>query len=337
MLGSKALAKMMFQFRKYQQGMLWLLTHNMAKAVKSADPEERRHARNYLLATIGMTGTFAGTLGLPFIGTMGFVANMIAAAFGDADDPWDWEEELRNTYAEWFGDEVGRALSKGVLASVGIDMSKRVGLGDVASPLPFTRTGNNGRETVGNVLAGLGGASMGTVADTYDGIVALAGGDVAKGLQKIIPLKAAKDAIKATTLASEGLIDSRGATVLAADQFSPWDVALRGSGLSTVKESEYWDANEKVQGAKKAADDVRTKLLREVAMARIEGEDTADIMEKIAAFNERHPEKGVRIDQSSILKRIQQERKMARERNEAGVRTDKRTQPFLDRGAFAYE
>ncbi|MDV7402508.1 hypothetical protein RZS08_64395, partial [Arthrospira platensis SPKY1] len=64
-LGSKALARLMMQFRKFQQGMVYLVVKNAYDAYKGETKEDRRIARRTLAGVFGTTGLMAGTLGLP--------------------------------------------------------------------------------------------------------------------------------------------------------------------------------------------------------------------------------------------------------------------------------
>ena len=337
--GSKPLAKMIFQFRKFQQGMLYLIAKNISDAMPGSkvSKEDRRIARRTIAGLYMTTGLMAGTTGMPLMGTVGLtgILNLIAAAFGDDDEPWDAEVEYRNFLNDWLGKDMALLVAKGLPAYLGADLSQRVGMGDIANPIPFVQRGQTGQSTVANVLYAAGGASVGMAGTMYDGIVAMANGDVMKGMEKVIPVKAVKDALRTYRYADEGMTDKRGNVILAPEKFDAWDLALRGMGFTPTKESEYYAANAAMQGAKTAATDVRTRLLREYSEAKLKGESTEDIDAKIADFNERHPEKTVKIDMSTKLKAVQARRKMAAERNEAGLRIGKNEKPFADTARFA--
>lgn len=337
--GSKPLAKMIFQFRKYQQGMLYLIAKNISDALpnSNATKEDRRIARRTIAGLYATTGLMAGTTGMPLMGTVGLagIANLIAAAFGDEDEPWDFEVEYRNFLTDWLGKDMALLVAKGLPAYLGADLSKRVGMGDIANPIPFVQRGQTGQSTVANVLYAAGGAPIGMVGTMYDGIVAMANGDVMKGMEKVIPVKAVKDALRTYRYADEGMTDKRGNVILSPEKFDAWDLTLRGMGFTPTKESEYYAANAAMQEAKTAATDVRTRLLREYSEAKLKGESTEDIDAKIVDFNSRHPEKTVKIDYSTKLKAVQARRKMAAERNEAGLRIGKNEKPFADEARFA--
>jgi hypothetical protein len=337
--GSKPLAKMIFQFRKYQQGMLYLIAKNISDALPNskATAEDRRIARRTIAGLYATTGLMAGTTGMPLMGTVGLagIANLIAAAFGDDDEPWDFEVEYRNFLTDWLGKDMALLVAKGLPAYLGADLSKRVGMGDIANPIPFVQRGQTGQSTVANVLYAAGGAPIGMVGMMYDGIVAMANGDVMKGMEKVIPVKAVKDALRTYRYADEGMTDKRGNVILPPEKFDAWDLTLRGMGFAPTKESEYYAANAAMQTAKTAATDVRTSLLREYSEAKLKGESTQEVDAKIAEFNERHPEKGVKIDMSTKLKSVQARRKMAAERTESGLRVGKYEKPFASEARFA--
>lgn len=339
--GSKPLAKMIFQFRKYQQGMLYLLAKNISDALPNskATKEDRRIARRTIAGLYMTTGLMAGTTGMPLVGTVGVagIANLIASAFGDDDEPWDFEAEYRNFLTDWLGKDMALLVAKGLPAYLGADLSKRVGMGDIANPIPFVQRGQTGQSTVANVLYAAGGAPIGMVGTMYDGLVAMANGDVMKGVEKVVPVKAVKDALRTYRYADEGMTDKRGNVILAPEKFDTWDLALRGMGFAPAKESEYYAANAAMQAAKTAATDVRNRLLREYSEAKLKGESTEAVDAKIVEFNDRHPEKGIKIDFSTKLKSVQARRKMAAERTESGVRIGKYEKPFASEARFATE
>lgn len=337
-LGSAALAKLTMQFRRYQQGMLWLIAKNVFDAMisKNATAQEKQEAKRTLLGLFTTTGVMAGSLGLPMAGTVAFIASMIAKAAGDEDEPWDAETEYRNWLTELMGKDAAEAVAKGLPAWMfNVDLSKRVGLGDVASPLPFMRQGKTTKETAANALLAMAGAPVSTTVDVIDGLSMMNDGEWAKGAEKVIPLKLAQNIVKAGRYQNEGMTKPNGEVILPPDKFSLADIGVLGLGLPTATESRYYEATKAIESKKAAAKDVRSKLLGRYAQAKMAGEDTADVMEKIKSFNERHPERGVRIDASSRVKSVQARRRAARERGESGVSMSKANKPYLSEAEFA--
>ena len=338
--GSAALAKIVMQFRRYQQGMLWLICKNVYDGLisKNATSEEKREAKRTLFGLFTTTGIMAGTTGLPMFGTATFAASMIAAAFGDEDEPWDAEVEYRNWLTEMLGKDGAEAVSKGLPAWLfNADLSKRVGLGDIASPLPFARQGKTTKDTAANTLLAMAGAPVATVVDIVDGVSMMSHGDWMKGAEKAIPLKLAQNVVKASRYEYEGMSKANGEIILPPDKFSAADIMLRGVGISTATESDYYEGTQAIEKAKAAAKDVRIRLIAKFVQAKMAGEPTADIRSDIQEFNKRHPQKGVRIDRSSLIKSEQARRRAARERSASGVSTSKANKPYLSEAEFAVQ
>lgn len=328
--GSKALAKMVFQFRKYQQGMVYLITSNAKDAFKGD-----KEAMKTLFGVMATTGLMAGATGLPFAGSLFWLATAIGSMFDDDDEPFDARESFRNYLADMLGDQFALAVTKGLPTLMGFDISGNVGMGNIGMPLPYVRDGKKPSDSMKEMLASAAGAPFGTMMEMADGFGELMDGDMVKGATHVIPLKLAKNIIKAADFKANGMVDSKGNVILPSERFDGWDVAFRAAGFSTTKETEYYEANSAMQKAKQAASDTRTALLREYAEARIKGETIPDFQDRIADFNTRHPEKGVRIDQSSLLKAVQTRKQLSQGRTETGLRQDKTMKPYLHRAAFA--
>jgi hypothetical protein len=326
-LGSKSLARIVMQFRKFQQGVAYLLISNAYDALKAEDIETKREARKTLLGLFVTTGLLAGSLGFPGAGTAMFIANMIGQRFDDDDDPFDAETAWKNFLADQAGPEVGAILAKGLPVAFGVDLSKNLGLGDVLSPTPFYRSGSTGKESAGNMLLSLAGAPAGTVADIWDGIYKLGEGDIDKAVEQMIPLKLAKNVLRSIRYSDEGMTDSRGNTVLTADEFNPWDLALRAMGFKTTKESNYYEANQAVNDSYYAMMKVRDKLIREAT------KDGIQITDAIREFNARHPQN--RITYDTLRKSLKEQRRMAQQRTSYGVYAGKQKKPYLERARFA--
>jgi hypothetical protein len=331
-MGSKQLARVMFQFRKYQQGMIYLLTKNAYDAVKGGTPQEKEVARRTLAGLFTTTFLFAGAAGLPAAGTIQWLVEALTPE--DDDEDWDFAVELRNYFTDLYGPEVAEVLSRGAMTALGVDISKRVGMGDIFSPLPFFKQGKTGQDQVANALLSAGGAPVSMMANIYDGLMKVADGDVMKGMEKIVPIKLAQNMIRAARYNEEGMTDTRGNTILGEERFGFWDKAFRAAGFQTTQESRYYEANAAVQKAEKAAMDRRNRLVTKWARAKMNNDDTADIEAAISEFNDKYRQRGVRIERSSLLKSLQYHKRAAAERNPVGIREDRITKQFAEHGRF---
>ncbi len=326
-MGSKSAARIMMQFRKFQQGMVYLLASSTYDAVKGSSPEVRREAKRTLLGIFATTSMMAGALGVPALGTAMFVANIIGKAFDDDDDPFDAEREYKNWIVSIFGQELGSVVLRGLPSVANVDMTKRVGMADVLSPMPFYQGGNSGREVVGNTLAALGGAPVGTIAGVVEGMLKLANGDMLKGAEKIVPLKLAQNVIRSYRYDQEGMTDTRGNVVVPEDRFSPYDLAVRGMGFSTLEETEHFEGKRAIKDAEYAAKDVRTKLVNKLVKGDLKMTDP-----EVLGFNRRHP--GNRITYKTVMQSRKQRAEQDRNRTSFGVVKTKANEDFMDNAAF---
>lgn len=284
--GGVPFAKLAFQFRRYQQGMLYLFGSNIKKAFgEGKEAKEARAALTYFTLTSGMA---AGALGLPFMSTALFIANL----FGDPDDPeGDAETKLRNALYDMSGDKrLSDVLAKGVPAMFGMDLSKRIGLGDIASPFPMARFDKRtGQEQVGELVLSALGPAAGMAAKFYDGFVRLSEGDIAKGIEKLSP-KFVADVVKAGRFATEGLTD--GKNVPTGTEMDAWDVTLRALGVSPTAESAYYEGTNAIKNIE-AAYKERQGSIGKVFKAGVRSGDMGDVRELIQKFNEDHPEQPI--------------------------------------------
>ena len=337
-LGSQPLARIVFQFWKYRQGMLFLTFSSLKdgwldKSVPEAERQAARRAFAGLYATTMLTaGIFEGPLIAGGLGAL----SLLAGLGGDDDDPpVDFQQNIRNWMAD-IDPMLGEVASKGLWSLAGIDMSKRLGMGDLANPLSFARfTGQSGRDDAATVLAAAAGAPFATVADTWDGVTKIARGDVRDGIQQIVPLKGAADLMRAWGLGTEGLQTKTGEQIKGPESFSAADVIARAGGAQPLAMSRYYEGNAAVQAAKKAATESRKALIAEYAQARRQGEPSADAMRAIKEYNARHPEKGLRITTETLLKAVQERAKIEKQRGDTGVLRSPQNKPFLPYGRFA--
>lgn len=113
-------AAVALQFKQYSQNMTYYLFSNFSKAWlnKKIPMDERREARKQLLGTMAATFLFGGLGALP-VATIAGIANTAYAVFGDDDDPWDAEVEMREILKEWFGRELAHGVYYGMGTMVG--------------------------------------------------------------------------------------------------------------------------------------------------------------------------------------------------------------------------
>jgi hypothetical protein len=94
------IGKVAFTFKKFAQAQIYNMARLFYISTKDFSKEDRAIARRQFLGIMGMTYVFSGLQGLPVYGALNMLSSAIAGMFGDDDEPYDFDEEVR----EIFGD-----------------------------------------------------------------------------------------------------------------------------------------------------------------------------------------------------------------------------------------
>jgi hypothetical protein len=216
------------QFKRFQIIQLSMLGKLINTSFKGASPEERVVARRALAFITGHMAVLGGALGVPFVQQVG---NLMLAAFGDDDEPKDLEYTLRQA----IGDEtMANLLLNGVPAAAGVNLSGKLGMGNVASILPFTDVDLSSRSGYEKMAVGLMGPFFGGLAPKFiDGAGMVAKGEYYKGLELLMP-NGVGNAMKGVRYANEGVTMRNGDVVLKPEEISMADAAFQAVGLPTT-------------------------------------------------------------------------------------------------------
>lgn len=324
--GGVPLAKLVFQFRRFQQAMLYLLGSNIKKLNNPAERRVATRTLGLLSVTMGMS---AGVLGLPFMGTALAVAN----AFRDDDDEdGDAETALRNALFDLTGDKnTATLLAKGLPAMFGADLSKRVGMGDIGSPFPrLDMSGRTGREKVGALAtAALGPVIGGLGSQFMDAAELFSQGDFAKAVERATP-KVMSDVLRAARMSTGGLTDRKGDQILSPEELGAWNVFLRAMGASSTTESNYYEGTRALKDTSQAVQDRKSRIANRFRAALRDG-DMADVRKQIDAFNEDHPRLRITAKDEVTWRRAQQRSSAARDATGIKVsnQRDRELEPVL--------
>jgi N12 class adenine-specific DNA methylase/GGDEF domain-containing protein len=285
-------AKVLLMFRQYSLNMTYFLWRNFYQTFRGESPEVRATARRKLVGVLGMTGLFSGALGLP-LASVGFgVANAVADALGDDDDPpFDAKAEFRNFLADHLGAGAAEALTRGpVNALTGADIASRVSLDNLWLREPEREL--EGRALADYWLEQASGPIGGIFVNATRGLQLAQDGDVYRGIEAAVP-KAIKDGLRAARFATEGVTTGRGDTLV--EDFSPFETVLQLAGLTPARVGERYDANNAVKRYEDALLRRRASLLDAYAMAIRFGdvEGLRETAQRIIAFNAKNPELGI--------------------------------------------
>lgn len=323
-------ARLLFQFKRYQQGMVYLYvklaSDAFGKNLQEPDPQRRaeiqRDARRALAYTLGSTLATSGLAGLPIAAPVALVAAAMSAAWPDDDEP-EIIQMAYNGMKDVLGETAGQVVGKGALSAIGLDLSGKIGQGSILNPVAFADT--DGKDMLSKdwwVAAGV--AMAGPAASTWlklmDGAGMVADGEVQRGLERMLPVAAANLA-KSFRVADEGEVSRRGDVLMTPEEFSAFDIGAKALGFALVDSADMYEGRAAFDRAVRERKEARSRLLREVA----QGGDGA--VEDVAEYNSRNPD--FPITAKSIQQYLQ-ERQKARQELRDGMRVGKRDVGIYD-------
>jgi hypothetical protein len=280
-------AKALLMFKSYSQGIVYLLGRSVWQATAGESAEVKREARQRLTGILGMTFLASGAAGLPLLGSGFAILNLVAAAFGDDDEPWDAETEFRSFLTRNLPGPFAAVIDRGAVnALTGLDISSRVGLSTLVFREPERDLDGAGtyQYMIEQILGPLGGIASSPFT-AYDH---LREGHVNRALEAMTP-KFVRDALKAGRYATEGVRTRRGDPVLGEDgSVNPWETVWQALGFSPDRVSAAWDTTNMLKLYEGRIVDRRTALQTALALATIDGdaEAQAAVLPKIRAWNQ---------------------------------------------------
>jgi GNAT superfamily N-acetyltransferase len=316
------LGRMFFTFKSFVWNSAFIMARAFHQAYAGESPAVRKAAQRQLIGTVGMATVFAGAKGLPFYGAASTLATMIAALFGDDDEPFDFDTEMR----EFFGE----ALYKGAFNYVtNLELANRAG---IATDLLF-RDDPKGVAEHGYVLSALQQAigPIGSIAvNTGNAFNMFSDGNVGRAIETLSP-SFLRNGIKGTRYLVEGATTLKGDPVM--EDISAYNSLMQVIGFSPADLSSTYEKVSAAKGYEREVNARRVKLLQLYDMAQHAGDTEMMGMarEKIAEFNEAVPAKRITGDtlRRSIAARAAAEKDMIN-----GVRFDKKLRPEIEAKFF---
>jgi len=225
---SSDVGRVVGQFKRFQIIQLSMLAKLIHTSFKGASAEEKMVARRALSFITGHMAVLGGALGVPFVMQIG---NLLVKLFGDEDEPDDLEYKLRQA----IGDKtLADLLLNGVPAAMGVNLSGKLGMGNVASILPFTDVDLSSRSGYEKVMVGMMGPFFGGLAPKFiDGAGMIGKGEYYKGLELLMP-NGIGNAMKGVRYANEGITMRNGDVVMKPEDISIVDAAFQAVGLPTT-------------------------------------------------------------------------------------------------------
>ena len=312
--------RVFFTFKSFIWNSAFVVARAFHQAFKGKTPAIQREARRQLLGIYGMTMAFAGIKGLPFMGAVSTLSTMINALFGDEDEPFDLDVELR----DFFGDLLYKG---GVNYATNLEIANRVG---VANDLLFRDDPRSVAEhgyvltAMSQMFGPVGSFAIGA----GRGAELIAQGEVVRGIESIVP-SFIRNGMKGMRYMSEGALNLKGEPII--EDVSAYNALMQMIGFGPADLSA---AYEKVSMKKEYERDVltrRSQLLNKYDMARRAGD--YDLMQEVQAdiesFNEARKDPAARITPET-LDRSQRAREAYEQNTINGVRFNKSLMPEIE-------
>lgn len=303
--------KVALQFRKFQ--LIQIAFY--AKLFRDAftKPEERAAAMKTLAYSLSHTAVFAGMMGLP-----GYAAiSAILGFFGDDDEPYDLTAAMRKE----LGPEWADIIMRGAPTVVGMDLSGKIGAGNMLSIMPFSNADlntNAGRaEALGTLM---GGAALGMTSRVIDGLGLIASGDYYKGIERTMP-KGVSDALKAGRQAAEGMTRRNGDVVLPDSEISALDTVFTALGVPVVQQSVTYERQNRMRDVTKNFTERTTRIKNDYTKA-VREKDTAAMAEartEWTKLQQARQRNGLKPQPVSNLLKAPQEQREREKRTVGGV------------------
>ena len=311
------LGRMFFTFKSFVWNSAYVMARAFHQAFKGEDPMIRKAAQRQLLATYGMATMLTGIKGMPFYGATSVIANMINALFGDDEEPFDFDEFLRDIF--------GETLFKGFFNQVtNLEIANRAG---IATDLVF-RDDPRGVADHGYVLSALVQAfgPAGSIAVNSGRAMELfRDGEVVRGLETIGP-SFYRNFSKGIRYLTEGATTIKGDPIM--EDIGVYNSLTQMIGFSPADLSSQYERTQAAKGFEREILERRQKLLNRYDMANTAGDTDlmAEVQDQIAEFNAARPSKAITRD---TLLRSARARRAAEQEAVAGVRFDKDLRPEI--------
>jgi hypothetical protein len=331
--------RVMLMFKKFPAHMATIYIQ-MFKDIfgPNVDPTVRRIARRQFTGMMAMTGVMAGVAGMPLYYIIRDTMNL---AFGDEDEPYNFDYELRKALIEQLGPQAGNMIFRGVLGESGMDIGSRISyessflLGGTDN-IPFIggvlglrdiKQGDTAQETMQNAMVEALGAGAGIVTGVFRGYDKIKNGDVYEGIEAMSPAFL-RNPMKAGRFATEGALTARGDPII--EDITTMEVIKQALGFTPQRLSSQYKINQQIKDMEQKILDRRQSLLNQYTKA-VREKDRAtqrEVMDEIREFNKLNPGKAMPITSDTIKRSLAKRESLSRE-TEKGIFVTKKLRPLL--------
>jgi hypothetical protein len=258
--------------------------------------EVRKAATTELIGVMGMSGMLAGAIGMPLAP---LVFKLLDMVLGDDDEPVDSEMTFKQWLDENFGETAGALAAHGIPSLLGMNLSRRIGLADVAwwnmdapehlhseSLAAYVAT-----QHLGPTYSVFAGFFRG-----YDDIMNK--GEVLRGLEAMTP-KPVRDLLKTARIAEDGLMTRAGKKLIEDEEIGAGDLVLMALGVNPLTTARAQERERAMNTIGTKFSERRGQLIREMVKAIERGDGIDEAAGTINTFAQKAPL--LAIDGSEIM------------------------------------
>jgi hypothetical protein len=319
------IGRVFFTFKSFVWNQAFVTARAFHQAFKGEKPEIRAAARRQLVAMYGMAFAFAGLRGMPFYGAASVLSEMISALFGDDDEPFDFDQFLKDSTNDF--------IFKGAFNyATNVEVATRAG---VANDLLFRDDPRFIAEHGYMLFAmtqALGPASS-LLMNAGRGYEQFQEGNIGRAIETVSP-SWVRNGLKGGRYMVEGATTLKGDPVM--EDIGAYNSLMQLIGFAPADLSDRYERLQAAKGFEREVGLRRTNLLHLADMAQQAGDYDmlANAREKIAAFNEANP--AFKITQNT-LDRSARARQAAEKEMIYGVRFNKKLRPVIEEQFFSDE
>jgi hypothetical protein len=306
------IGRVFFTFKSFTWNTAFVMARAFRQAYKDENPAIQHAARRQLLGIYGMAMAFGGVKGLPFHGATSLLFNMLHALFGDDDEPFDFDEEMRDFF--------GELLYKGAFNYVtNLELSNRVG---IATDLIY-RDDPRGVAEHGYVLSAMQqafGPAGSYAVNVGNGIKMMKEGHVERGIEAMMP-SFVRNGMKGMRYMGEGALTLKGDPV--DEDINAYNSLMQVIGFSPADLSSNYEKTSAAKSYEKEVGARRVRLLNLHDMAKTSGDMDllSETKDAIQEFNQKHPKDKITGD---TLHKSEASRKAAEKNMINGVTFNKK-------------
>ena len=282
-MGLGGAEKLITQFRKFQLIQMGLVMRMAKDTFSGASPEAKAAGRRAFAYLLGTHFTMTGLAGTPLVATLAFILNGI---FGDDDD------SAEDTMRKWIGDKgMSDLLIRGLPAYLGVDVSERIGAGNMFSPFPYLNaTPLSGREGANETLVAMMGPFASQFIRMSQGAAYMSEGDMYKGIEMMLP-NGLTNAMRAFRYATEGYTTKNGTVTIPPEEYGAMETFFQALGLPTTVTTDRYRLQEKLMNTQERRQREESRLNKAYRDAETAAERRA-VMREYVKLQKKYEEMG---------------------------------------------